>query len=89
MASIANLTLPARALLHGFAAGDRRKFEAVLAWVTGQGSYREIAAEHGIDPATVLRWVRQFRKIAIRLCEVERIDPKSLVRGVDEDDDAG
>lgn len=83
MASIANLTELGRVMVRSFAAGDARKYEAILAWLTGQGSYHKIAAEQGINPATVLRWVRQFQAVARRTCELEKVDPRRLVQASD------
>jgi hypothetical protein len=87
MASYANLTLPTRSLLIGFANNNRAKHDAVLAVITGQASYREAAKEAGVSAMTVFRWVRDFRACCYELIERERLEPRSLVRGVDDEHD--
>ena len=85
MASFANLTLPTRALLLGFANDNPAKHRAVVAVICDGDSYREAAKRAGVQPSTVHGWIREFRLLCHRLIETEGIPAAALVRAVDDE----
>ena len=85
MASEANFTLIGRGLLFGYAGGRTPKYHAVLDYLCGVGSYREVAERAGVQPSTVHGWVAEFRHLCKVFLEEQDLSPWDLIRAVDDD----
>ena len=76
------MTRLGRSLLYGWARGDARRANCVLERLCEDHSLGEIAERHGVDKATVHRWVAEFREVCRGYCVVESLEPGELVMAV-------